>query len=315
MSIVEKAAEKLKRMSSDSGAVDASDTPPASSATPAIDATSIERVQERIHAVEPAQPHDVPALHVDMRRLGRMGMIPGEARDARRLTDELRRIKRPLLKQIGSHAAKSGVHTERILITSSVPGEGKTFTAINLALSLAREPDFEVLLIDGDIPKANITQALGLQGREGLMDLLVNPHMRAEDVIVRTDIPDFMVVPTGKHNTLTAELLGGKRMQQVLQVLSNPERQRLLVFDSAPLLATSEAQVLASHVGQVLMIVASGRTRRQEVKAAMQHLEGTPNISFVLNKSRLPASESHYYDNYYGNYHGHDASSRPSGEA
>ncbi|HET7664095.1 MAG TPA: P-loop NTPase [Rhodanobacteraceae bacterium] len=294
MSIVEKAVEKLKTLHPDDPSSPQNDVEAASPAS----APMLERAHERMQEAEPVD-HTTPPWHVDMKRLEREGLVPVEVDAVRRLSDEVRRVKRPLLNNLGGKRAAKPAHAERIVVTSAVPGEGKSFTSLNLALSLAREPDFEVLLVDGDIPKSSISRALGLTERPGLMDLLVHKDMQPADVIVRTDVPNFLVVPSGTRHPLTTELFGGSRMKHVLDTWEKQNRQRLLVFDSSPLLATSEAQVLASHMGQVVMIVAAGRTRQQELKTAMQSLSESQYIGFVLNMSRLQASESHYYDSYY----------------
>ena len=297
MSIIEKAMEKLKTPQPEAA------PPLPRRENPASPAAG--RAQERMQVVADNAPAPWP---VDMDRLRDEGLVPVEQAAERRLIDELRRIKRPLLNNTGGERAKSLTHPERIMVTSAIPGEGKTFTALNLALSLAREPDFEVLLIDGDIPKANITRSLGLQDKPGLMDVLVHPDRRPDNVIVRTEIPNLLVVPTGERHPLTAELFGGRRMKQVLEAWGHPRRQRLLLFDSSPLLATSEAEALASDVGQIVMIVAAGRTRQQELKAAMQRLGESQYIGFVFNMSRLPGMENPYYDDYYSNYYTHSTS-------
>src|SRR6185437_9441789 len=116
------------------------------------------------------------------------------------------------------------------------------FTAVNLALGLAREPDFEVLLVDGDVPKSDITRTLGLEDSPGLMDVLADERCKPADIIVRTDVPNLLVVPAGKRHALAAELFGSLRMEYVLEEFGGRNRRRLVVFDSSPLLATSESQ-------------------------------------------------------------------------
>ncbi|MDA3913258.1 MAG: AAA family ATPase [Oleiagrimonas sp.] len=232
--------------------------------------------------------------------LKRMGYLPSNHEGDERLNDEMRRIKRPLLANVTGKNAKTPAHAQRILVTSPMPGEGKTFTAVNLALSLAREPDFEVLLVDGDIPKSSLTRAFGLDGRPGLMDVLADDKCRPESVIVRTDVPNLQVVPVGKRHKLTAELFGSRRMQDVLEAFGGKNRRRLMVFDSSPLLATSESPLLASHMGQVLVVVAASRTRQQAFNASLQSLHASQFVGLILNMSRLPASEN-YYDSGYGN--------------
>jgi exopolysaccharide/PEP-CTERM locus tyrosine autokinase len=294
MSVVEKAAEKLKTLQSDSSAL-----PRIEPAMPQA-APTVERLQERMRTPgDAAQP--VSPWRVDETALKRYGFLPVDNEAAGRLTDELRRVKRPLLDNLSGKSTKALAHGQRIVVTSAVPGEGKTFTAVNLALSLAREPDFEVLLVDGDIPKSDITRVLGLEGRPGLMEVLADEGRHTSEVIVQTDVPNLLVVPAGERHPLTAELFGGRRMEYVLGELGDRNRRRLVVFDSSPLLAVSESQVLVSHMGQVVMVVAAGRSRQQEVRAAMQSLNDSQYVGLILNMSRLPASESHY-SSHYGYY-------------
>jgi protein-tyrosine kinase len=292
MSIVEKAAEKLKTLQPEAP------VSPLGEAGPAHPAPTIERLQDGARVVEQST-ETAPLWHVDHRLLERMGLLSADSEANAKLADELRRIKRPLMDNAIGKGAKGLAHAERIIVTSAVADEGKSFTAINLALSLARERDFEVLLVDGDIPKFHITRALGLEGRAGLMDVLADEQRHPAEVIVRTDVPNLLVVPAGGRQSLAAELLGSRRMEYVLEELGGRNPRRLVVFDSSPLLATQESQVLASHMGQVVMVVAAGRTRQQLVNSALQSLNGSQYVGLILNMSCLPASENHYYS-YYG---------------
>ncbi len=236
--------------------------------------------------------------HVDLMLLERMGYLPANDGGVGRLRDELRRIKRPLLANVMGRGTNIPDHANRIVVTSASSGEGKTFTTLNLAMSMAREPDFEVLLVDGDIPRCSITHALGLKGRPGLMEALADERRDPSEVIVHTDIPNLMVVPAGEAHPLTAELFGSRRMEDVLKAFSARNRRRLILFDSSPLLATSESQVLASYMGQVVVVVASRRTRQQALNAALQLLHDSQYVALVLNMSQLPSSEDHYDDGY-----------------
>lgn len=293
MSIVEKAAEKLKTLP-----VGASASPEAETDPPRA-ASTVERLQQRAHEVEqPEAP--APLWHVDTAVLKRKGLLPADGEAERRLADELRSVKRPLLANAFDKGAETFNRGKRIVVTSAEAGEGKTFTTVNLALSLARETDFEVLLVDGDIPKSDITHIFGLDGKTGLMDVLVDEKRAPAEAIVRTDVPNLLVVPAGKHHPLAAELFRSRRMEYVLDEFGGRNRRRLVVFDSSPLLATSESQVLASHMGQVVMVVAAARTRRQAVKSALQRLGDLQYVGLVLNMSNLPAAEDYY--NYRGPY-------------
>lgn len=302
MSIVEKAVEKLKTLQPEPPA-----SPPVEAAMP-HSASTIERLSGRARAVEQTT-ETAPLWHVDQMALERAGLLPAgdEAND--RLADELRRVKRPLMDNAIGNGPKLLAHAGRIVVTSAVPGEGKTFTALNLALSLARELDFEVLLVDGDIPKSHITRVLGLGGRPGLMDVLVDERRQPAEVIVRTDVPNLLVVPVGGRHPLTAELFGSLRMEYVLEEFGDRNPHRLVVFDSSPLLATSESQVLASHMGQVCMVVAAGRTGQHTVNSAMQSLNDSQYVGLILNMSCLPASENYY------SYQGLYSRGRLAGEA
>ena len=296
MSTVEKAAEKLKSLQPESAVL------PSVEAVAMHPGSTVERLQERVrnpdHVAEIA-----PLWHVDFSAAERAGLLPVDGDANRRLADELRRVKRPLLDNVTGKGTKALAHTERIVVSSAEPGEGKSFTALNLALSLAREPDYEVLLVDGDVPKADLTRVLALEGQPGLMDVLADERCKPADVIVRTDVPNLLVVPAGERHALAAELFGSLRMEYVLEEFGGRNRRRLVVFDSSPLLATSESQALVSLMGQVVVVVAAGRTRRHALSSAMQNLKDSQYVGLILNMSRLPASENHY-DRYYGRYSG-----------
>lgn len=292
MSIVEKAIARLRSMQ------------PAQA--PAASAPSVEQAWQRA-VPQAADVADTPTLPVDRNALVRAGLLPADRTAAGGLANELRHIKRTLLDNVAGRGVKAPVHARRMLVTSAVPGEGKTFTSINLAISLAHERDYEVLLVDGDIPKSDITRSFGLAGRPGLMDVLADESLRPADAIVRTDIAGLQVLPAGGRQVLAAELLGSLRMDFVLDQLAGQNARRLLVFDSPPLLATPEAQVMASRMGQVVVVVAAGHTTRQEVTTALQQLTSTQYVGLVLNKNRLASGESHYYG-YYGRASGDHAS-------
>ena len=287
MSIVEKAVEKLKNLPTELPV-----SPPPETA-PLHMASTVERLQERTRVVDhPVE--SAPLWHVEPAALKRMGILPADDAAGARLADELRLIKRPLLDNAIGKGAETLVRGKRIMVASAEAGEGKTFVAMNLALSLARETDFEVLLVDGDIAKSDITRILGLSGQPGLMDVLADEQRVPAEVIVHTDVQNLLVVPAGERHPLAAELFRSRRMEYVLDEFGGRDRRRLVVFDSSPLLATSESQVLASHMGQVVLVVAAGRTRRQAVNSALGRLNDFQYIGLVLNMSRLPADENYY---------------------
>ena len=270
MSTVEKAAEMLKASQLGLTPLEPAQSEPSLSppveTVPAHPAPSIERLQDRAHPANQTTATVSSSWHVDRKVLERAGLLPLGLEANGRLVDEMRRIKRPLMANAFGKGVQGLAHAERIVVTSAVSGEGKTFTALNLAMSLACEPDFEVLLVDGDVPKSHLTQVLGLQKHPGLMDVLANDQLSPSDV---------------------------------LQEFGGRDSRRLVLFDSSPLLATSESQVLVSHMGQVVMVVAAGHTVRHAVDQALQAMDEAQYVGLMLNMSRLPASES-YYDSYYG---------------
>jgi exopolysaccharide/PEP-CTERM locus tyrosine autokinase len=297
MSTVEKAAEKLRTLQP----VERVELPQAEEEIAITHSpSSVERLQEQGRNAS-HDPAGKMVVHIDEQRLVRYGLLPAEDEASDRLDDEVRRAKLPLLNNVLGKGANAPELAERIVVTSAIPGEGKTFAAFNLALSLAREPDFEVLLVDGDVPKSDVTRMLGLEEYPGLMDILADEWRRPADAILRTDVPNLMVLPAGTRHHLAAELLGGRRMGYVLEELGISPRHRLLVFDSPPLLAAPESRVLVSQMGQVVMVVGAGRTSRHEVKSALDGLEEAQYVGLVLNKSRLPAIENPYYG-YYGRH-------------
>lgn len=305
MSIVEKAADKLRALQPEPQVRPSVSIEEPPIKEPVIEAEisarvppTVERLQESARPAERTKVEAAAQCHIDEVALMRAGLLPNEGEADGRLGDEVRRAKRPLLTNASGRTGGMLARPQRIMVTSAVPGEGKTFTAMNLALSLAREPDFEVLLVDGDVPKSDLTRVLGLEGRPGLMDVLANERLRPQDVIVQTDVTNLLVLPAGENNPLATELFGGRRMEYVLDALSGKERQRLIVFDSSPLLATAESQVLASHMGQVVMVVCAGRTSQSEVATALESLSDSQYVGLILNMSRLPAIENHYYGRY-----------------
>ncbi|HET8551480.1 MAG TPA: AAA family ATPase [Gammaproteobacteria bacterium] len=309
MSIVEKAVDKLK-------------TNGAGSIARRVEPEPFQRPAERVKRngkgageaeVRPVQHSspppvttiaggDVEPVHVDFEALQAAGMYPSETNSGR-IADQYRRIKRPLLANITGRGATQVANGRRIMVASSVPGEGKTFTSFNLALSIALERDFTALLIDGDVAKSDMTRILNLEERPGLLDLLGNERLRPEQVIAPTDVPRLKVLPAGQWNAISTELLASRRMEHVLDEISRSMPNCLIVFDSPPLLATSEAQVLAASMGQIVVVVAAGKTPQHTVKAGLETLDPDKSINLVLNFARDVGDEKQY-GNYYGGYYG-----------
>ncbi len=233
---------------------------------------------------------------VDFVALRAAGAIVAEEHGAR-IRDEFRRIKRPLLAQVDVPPVGEHGPPNVILVVSSMAGEGKTFTAVNLALSIASEPDRTALLIDADIPRPSVTRMFGMQGEPGLVDVLLKEELALGDVMVATDIPGLSVLPAGQAVEHAAELLASRRMQSLVQQLAL-ERSRIVIIDTPPLLARSEAGALVKLAGQTVLVVQADVTEQRAVKNSLQLLEGVPNVSLVLNQCARTFGFDYYYDFY-----------------
>jgi len=234
---------------------------------------------------------------VDTASLAEAGYILPDA-PVTGLAEEFRIIKRQLLLGVG----RPGLSEEKsrsILICSAQPDEGKTFCAVNLALSLANEKDVEILLVDGDFPKPEILSTLGLEGERGLIDAIADPRIDPESLVIETDIRGLSVLPAGSHVNNVTELLASGRTREVLAALTGANSRRLVLFDSPPALVASPATVLATHVGQLVMVVRADRTTEADLKEAVGLLSGCEDISLILNGAGF-AANGRRFGSYYG---------------
>lgn len=216
------------------------------------------------------------------------------------LLEEFRIVKRQLLMTAAeSRAGRGAEHGERILVCSSHPGEGKTFCAVNLALSMAAEKDTEVLLVDADFAKPSVLSALGLPGGPGLMDALADPAIAVEDCIIGTDIAGLFVLPAGNSTGHDTELLASAYTVEVLDRLTAQSPNRIVIFDSPPVLAASPASELAHHVGQALMVVRADQTGEAALRDAVSILAGCEDIKLLLNCTRFSPT-GRRFGSYYG---------------
>lgn len=214
-------------------------------------------------------------------------------------TEEFRIIKNTVLRNRWQE--NSNLHN-LIMVTSAVPGEGKTFTAINLAMSISSEKDLTVLLIDGDLSRPSIVKRLGIDADRGLLDLLEDPSLDVGDVILRTNVESLSVIPAGKPNHMSTELLASTRMKRLVEEISKRYPDRIIVFDAPPVLATTESSILARHADQIIFVVEAEGTRRSAVKSALDLISTCPNIGMVLNKAR-PQFGATQFGSYYGGYY------------
>lgn len=239
--------------------------------------------------------------HVDVARFDRQGLLtPESARSA--LAEEYRLIKRPVLLNAFGKGAAPVDSGNLVMITSALPGEGKTFTSINLAMSLAMELDTTVLMVDSDVVKPSLTRQIGLSEYPGLIDVLLDPSMDLSEVIVETDIPRLRVLPAGRSHSHSTELLASKQMAQLMREVSARYSDRIVILDAPPLLATSEASVLADLVGQILLVVEAGKTPENAIVDAIGKLNSEKRVIGTILNKMVRTVGSDYYGGYYGSY-------------
>jgi protein-tyrosine kinase len=238
--------------------------------------------------------------NIDLNRLKKMGAIIPDSEKSQ-VAEEFRIIKRPLLANAFGDGTARARNGNLIMITSSLPGEGKTFCAINLAMSMAMEMDRTVLLVDADIARPRIPEYLGLHADKGLLDVLREKDLNLSDVLIKTNIAKLTVLPAGRTYKRATELLASSAMTHLIEDIGNRYPDRIIIFDSPPLLATSEASVLASHMGQIVMVVEAERTSQEAITEALNHIRSCEVVGMLLNKT-TPAPGTDYYYGYYGSY-------------
>jgi exopolysaccharide/PEP-CTERM locus tyrosine autokinase len=237
---------------------------------------------------------------IDVAALRSAGLLPPEGED-RGMAEQFRQIKRPLIVSAIGRGAPRLAAGHLIMIASAVPSEGKTFTTLNLAISMAYERDVHVLLIDGDVAKPHLTRALGLASEPGLLDALRDSSIDVESLILATDVPGLAVLPAGQQGPHATELLASARMLEIVRSIGERDTNRIVLFDSPPLLLTSESFALTAAVGQVLLVVRSGVTPQQAVLDAIERIGPDRPTSVVLNQTMSHVrGEYRYYGSNYG---------------
>lgn len=217
------------------------------------------------------------------------------------LSEEYRAIKRPILSAIDVAKYDGIDNANVVMVTSCVSGEGKTFSAINLAISIAMERDRSVLLIDGDVTNPSAGERLGFKSKQrGLTDLLLNPNMYLEDVVLQSDVKNLSFLPAGSSTHHVTELLSSRAMAELVDNLSRSYKDRVIIFDTAPMLLTSEASIIADLAGQIVFVVAAESTTQGMVSDALKMVNNHSRVGYVLNKTRKKQSNIYGYGYGYG---------------
>ena len=256
---------------------------PASAPAP-VSAATLPTVRSAQVEMLPTAGRRSREVRLDLERLEREGyLVPSQARS--QLAEQMRIIKRPLLANARGESAQQISRANLIQVVSAMPGEGKTFFAVNLAMSIAMEVDLSVLLVDADVLRPSVLARCGVEPSRGLMDVLKTPSLDLADVMLRTNVPKLTLLPAGTANSQSTELLASTAMARLLDELASRFPDRIIVFDAPPLIPTTESRVLASRVGQVVMVVEAGKTTHAQVTQAYAAVEQCPVVLSVLNRA------------------------------
>lgn len=238
-------------------------------------------------------------FNIDFERLDKNGHISLNG-ERKQINEEYREIKRKLLANAFGALSKTLHNPNIIMVTSSRPSEGKTFTATNLAMSIASEQDKTVLLVDADVLKPNVLRTLGLENRQGLMEYLKGDVEDVSDVLYSTNIDKLKIIPAGRSHHLSTELLASQKMHETVDEFANRYPDRVVIFDTPPLIGINESAILANFAGQAVVVVEEGKAKMSDIKLSVERLNPDMAIGFVVNKSvHNDTDGSGYYGYYY----------------
>ena len=287
MSIIEKAVNKLERKSAESSI---------ETELPAVSDVEVSSISNSSanHSHDTGRDHHATTsssdaheiVNIPFERLKGVGMITPDMPRSR-IAEEYRTIKRPLLMNIAGKGAAEVDNINVIMVTSALQGEGKTFSSINLAMSIAMERDKTVLYIDADILNASGGALLGVNSdQKGLMDVLEDQETAIADVILNTNLPNLRIISAGRFHDNANELLASETMSSVIRELSDRFSDRIIIVDTPPLLQTTEASILANLMGQIVVVVEAEKTAQEALTEALQHTGSDKIVSMILNKNK-----------------------------
>jgi exopolysaccharide/PEP-CTERM locus tyrosine autokinase len=289
-SLIEQAAERLEQLRQAGITVPEMVQPsPAPEAHPEPMAATEHALAERSSVDDMPGPAPTAAqqsqgIEFDLAALAAANVVtPGAHRS--QVADEFRVVKRPLLTNAKKKGENAPANANLIMITSAVAGEGKSFTSINLAMSIAAELDHTVMLVDADLARPSLPRMLGVEEGPGLLDVL-NGTAEMSSVLLRTNVEKLTFLRSGTPHPRATELLASEAMQRLLAEMSKRYRDRIIIFDSPPLLLTTEARVLATSMGQVVFVVRAGKTLQSAVQHALATIESCPTKMMLLNQIR-----------------------------
>lgn len=304
MSIIERAAGKLEK----EGKIGAKQMPPQMPPQTAPNALvdsgqkskdTLEKEISQSFSPSPASSSTSSSKRItlNLTKMRQYGIVtPDEGRT--QVAEQFRVIKRPLLTNAFNQGAGMIKNGNLIMVTSALAGEGKSFCTVNLAMSIAMEMDRRVLLVDADVARPTVPKILGLGTERGLMDILLDEKLDLADVLIKTDVEKLTLLTAGTRHSHSTELLASQSMGTLLKELAQRYADRVVIFDSPPLLLTSEARVLASQMGQIVVVVEAETTSQQTVKEMLRQIESCDVVNLIYNKARS-FSGGEYYGYYY----------------
>jgi exopolysaccharide/PEP-CTERM locus tyrosine autokinase len=301
VSLIERAAQRLEELRRAGVEIPARDgaTRPADTSEAMAPRRPAPMALNEAPAQKPALAAISRKFELDLVRLGTAGFVTPDSPRSR-IAEEFRILKRPLLLNAAERRQGPLRHGNLIMVTSAVPGEGKTFTSLNLAMSIASELNRTVLLVDADVARPSMPHVLGVPTGPGLMDVLENPSLPLADVMIRTNVDKLSLLTSGSPHAQATELLASDAMGALLDDLSTRYPDRIVIFDSPPLLVTTESRVLATHMGQIVIVVRAESTLQSDVKKAIATVEKCPVKSLVLNRAKTAAQGAYGYGYGYG---------------
>lgn len=318
-SLIEQAAKRLEQIRQAGIAVPEVGEPAAAPATPAASGLSAAAAAaagleaERRGEVATGQGLQASRrVELALDRLTAAGIVTPQAPRSR-LADQYRVIKRPLLANAALRDGTKIEHGNLIMVTSALSGEGKSFTSINLAMSIAAELDHTVMLVDADVARPSILKVLGLKEGPGLLDVLER-KVELHEALLRTNVDKLSILPAGTPHPQATELLASEAMSDLLEEMATRYPDRIIIFDSPPLLLTTESRVLATHMGQIVVVVRAEHTLRSSVMQALVTIEACPVKMMVLNRARdsaIGSYGSYGYGYGYGYGEAEQGTSRP----
>lgn len=248
----------------------------------------------------PAPSATSKRVDLDFESLERNGIVTPTAPRSR-IADQFRVIKRPLIRNAMVKGESAIAHGNLIMVTSALAGEGKSFTSLNLAMSIAAELDHTVMLVDADVARPSILPMLGLPPSRGLLDVLED-SAELSSVLLKTNVDKLTILPSGTAHPRATELLASEAMRQLLNDIATRYPDRIVIFDSPPLLLTTEARVLASHMGQIVVVVQAEKTLQSDVQSALATIESCPVRLMLLNRAQGDSKSAYGYGYGYGGY-------------